>query len=604
MSGTATAQVVSAFLQTMERFLAIEHTLISSTLAAPGDVNPGRAFPLIQIVSTPPGGPLVASCTLDLDEQPFLRDHTLGRDVSAHDPLLTGFPIVPFTALMEVMAEAATALAPSKVVIGMREVWVHRWLAVDRGPLHLEITAQWSDDARVAVQVVDASRGEASRVAEGVMLLDDSYPPPPEASRGELQRERRYKLTPERLYQEAMFHGPAFRGVRSMDVVGDNGAEATAIVVNRSALLAGGAADSLATDFVLLDQPGQVVGFWTAQYLERGFVVLPFRMGALDLYGPLLPDGEPLTCRARIQLVGQQQVRSNLDLVRADGRLWARFEEWEDRRFDLPEAAFRALLDPANARLSQPWPLVSESSEAGQLIACRIGLDAFPPGWLHAHGGMWARVLGALVLGRREREIWHALKAPEARRLEWLLGRIAAKDAVREFLQRRFHLKVHPADVQVLPDESGRPTVTGAWRAQAGISREPLVSISHVDGAAVAVLADGEAASGVGVDLERCGRMKPEMEHVAFTAPERELLARLDGDERQTWALRLWCAKEATAKATGCDAGPVSDRLAIERVMPDRGTVVVRYHSGEVGGRTLSAATARDGDWVVATCIR
>src|SRR4030095_10379221 len=129
-------------------------------------------------------------------------------------------------------------------------------------------------------------------------------------------------------------------------------------------------------------------------------------------------------------------------------------------RFDLPQPAFRALLDPASSRLSRKWPgvpLVTESADANRVVAYTIGLDAFPPGWLHAHGGMWSRVLAALMLGRRERAIWYSLKVPERRRLEWLLGRIAAKDAVRDYLLRRFQLTLSPAEVEILPEQSGRP---------------------------------------------------------------------------------------------------------------------------------------------------
>jgi acyl transferase domain-containing protein/phosphopantetheinyl transferase len=622
--GAGASQVMSAFLHTMDRFLGIEQALMGTAFAGAAEAAPAHAArngasaavapsaaaavqvrpssPLIQSFAVGPEGSLTARCTLDLEAQPFLRDHTLGRNISADDPHLTGFPIVPFTVLMEIMAEAATTGAPQKIVTGMREVRVHRWLAVDRGPLQLDVTADWKNDEEMSVRILEADASESGPVAEGVMRLAGSYPVPPEPRALGLAHEQAYRWPPDRLYGEAMFHGPLFRGVRSIDRVGDNGAEATLTVLPREGLLAPQQADELVTDFVLLDQPGQVVGFWTSHYLERGFVVLPFRMGALHLYGPPLPAGEPLTCRAHIALVGDHQVRSDLDVVGADGRLWARFEDWEDRRFDLPKPAFRGLLHPASARFSHPWPLVNDTADMNRIIAFRIGLDTFPPGWLHAHGGMWSRVLGALALSRRERAIWHGLKGPERRRLEWLFGRIAAKDAVRDYLQRRFHMSLHLADVEILPDPSGRPIVGGAWTSM--VPRIPLVSISHVDGSAVAVLTDGEGISGVGIDLERCGRMKPGMDDMMFGARERDMLKGLDEDERQAWALRLWCAKEASAKATGGDVGPVSEFLAVERIHRERGTVVMRYVPPGAGSLTLSASTAREGEWIVATCIR
>ena len=603
---TRTPRVMSAFLSTMDRFLAVEQTMMGSVLAFERDPETrhapaARPLPLLSSISTSEAGTLVACCTLDIDRHPFLRDHTLGRNVSAADPLLTGFPIVPFTGLMEVMAETALALAPGKTVIGMREVRVHRWLAVDRGPIELEVRAEWTTPDSVSVRIEDLAAREAGAVAEGVMLIGDAYPEAPAAAAFALERDRSYKWAPGLLYEEAMFHGPMFRGVRSIDRVGDNGAEATLVTLDADGLTAE-KTDGLATDFVLLDQPGQVVGFWTSQYLERGFVVLPFRMGSLDLYGPPPPAGEVFSCRARIELIGDNQVRSDLDVIDRTGRLWARFEGWEDRRFDLPATAFRALLRPVSARLSSEWTLVTETDGSSRLLAYRISPEAFPRGWLIAHGGMWSRVLGSLVLSRRERDLWHALKMPERRRLEWLLGRVAAKDAVREFLHRRFQLDLHPADVEILPDASGRPEVTGTWTAS--VPRVPLISISHVDGEAVALLSDADGISGVGIDLERFGRMKPEMEHVAFRPRELEMLQGLEADERQTWALRLWCAKEASAKAVGGGVGPVSDVLAIDGIDRGAGTVFVRYTPSSAAGTVLSASTVREGEWVVATCIR
>jgi len=600
-----TPEVMSAFLRTMGRLLDIEQDVVGSALdghpldaGIPGAETTG-AGALIHVVSVAGSQSLVARCTLDLNEHPFLRDHTLGRDVSADDPLLTGFPIVPFTAFMELMAEAAVALTPGDVVIGMRDVRVHRWVAVDRGPVTLELSAERNGDGRVTVAVVDVDARDAGPVAEGVILLGSAYPDAPSGEPITLAAETSSKFPPARLYRDAMFHGPLFRGVESMDRLGDNGADATVRVVPRDELLAFDRPPQLATDFVLLDQPGQIVGFWAAQYLREAYVVLPNRLERLDLYGPLLPAGERLFSRASIATIGDRRLRSDLDLVREDGRLWARFEGWEDRRFDLPPAAFERLLDPSGGTLSQRWRLLDDRIDRDRAVAFRIGLDTFPPGWLHAHGGMWARVLAAGFLSGRERAVWHAMRTPERRRLEWLLGRIAAKDAVREYLRRHHGLTLHPADVEILPDAAGRPVVSGAWTARAAA---PLVSISHVDGAAVALATSG-ALSGLGIDLERCGRMKAGMEEMAFTAGERELLARYAGDERQAWALRLWCAKEAAAKATGCAVGPTSSSLAVERIHHEQGTVALRYAAA--GGDTIAvvASTAREGEWVAAACL-
>lgn len=573
---------VSAFFGTMGKFLELEEQFIGEVLGRT------RTWPFIdEIVSMDGRERLVARCAIDLTKYPFLRDHTLGREVSAADPSLTGFPIVPFTALMEMMAEAAAALMPGRVVVGMSDVRVARWAALDQGPLAFELRAERLDAERTRVTIVDTATADLGPLAEGVIATGERYPDAPAAQALTLADETTYHVPPDRLYDTAMFHGPAFQGVRSMDGVGAAGARATLAVLPPG--------QSFVTDFVLLDQPGQVVGFWAAQQFDRGFFVLPLRLQSLQLYGPPLPAGERLTCLARIAAQGAHELRSTLDVVGADGRLWARFEGWDDRRFDLPAAAHQALVRPATASLSQPCEV--PAAMGGDPSARRIGLDTFPAGWLNAHGGLWRRVIAALVLSAREREVWRSTTLPEARRLEWLLGRVAAKDAVRAQLRRRSGLDVRPADVEILADARGGPVVTPL----AGVAHPPVVSISHVEGAALAMAGDGDTLTGIGVDLERAGRMTPAMEQVAFSPEERAALD-VVADDRQRWAMRLWCAKEAFAKSTGCAVGPVSRAVVLERLDVSDGTVLLAHRTDAGDVVRVPVWTRADGDRVVAMC--
>jgi len=61
--------------------------------------------------------------------------------------------------------------------------------------------------------------------------------------------------------------------------------------------------------------------------------------------------------------------------------------------------------------------------------------------------------------------------------MKWLLGRCAAKDAVRALVKEHFRVDLCPADVEIVPDGYGRPQVAGAWTRQIGMT--PAVSISH-----------------------------------------------------------------------------------------------------------------------------
>jgi phosphopantetheinyl transferase len=202
-------------------------------------------------------------------------------------------------------------------------------------------------------------------------------------------------------------------------------------------------------------------------------------------------------------------------------------------------------------------------------------------------------------LGRRERARWRELRLPPRRRAEWLLGRIAAKDAVRAYARQAFGLTLRAGDIELLPDEHGRPVVNGAWTA--AVPSVPLVSISHVDGRAIAVASDGNG-SGLGIDLERLGRMKPPTEQVAFSASERAILDTFEQRDREAWALRLWCAKEAAAKATGRGFAAGIRAFVVQDADPLSGAVSVRFEAPGESAVSLTAFTTREDDWIVATC--
>jgi acyl transferase domain-containing protein/phosphopantetheinyl transferase len=580
---------------------------------APGAVPLPAAPFLGTVVSHVPGRQLVALREIRLEEDVYLRDHTLGRGVSTADPALAALPVMPLTMSMEILAEAAVALTPGRRLIGMRDVRAYRWLSLDADRLLLRVaaTARPGSDGEVSVQVHEAAGPDGAPsgppIVEGVMLLGDSLPEPPRARPFSLASERPSKWAPDRLYEDMMFHGPAFRGVVSMDRWGEDGAEATLRVLGPEKLFASTKSPALVTDPVLMDQPGQVVGFWIAEHVESGAVVFPFHLEALHLYGPAPTPSERLKCQARIALVGDQQTRSDLDVVDSDGRVRARFTGWWDRRFDVPKPFLRFLHAPREVLLSEMWTAPGAPASAKGLRAHRLALDGFPSAFFTAHGGVWQKALALLILGPRERELWRALRTPEPRRLEWLLGRVAAKDAIRAFLAERHGVRVAPADVEILPDENGRPVPSGTWTKDVG--RVPILSLSHAGGVAVAVVGDGDSAAGVGVDLEHAGRLTEGAQDLAFTSAEQALLAAMADGRQESWPLRLWCAKEAAAKALGVGLVGGPRALVADRLDAASGAVHLRL-SGEmaerfpsVDGRVLLAHTARERDVIVATSL-
>jgi phosphopantetheinyl transferase (holo-ACP synthase) len=402
-----------------------------------------------------------------------------------------------------------------------------------------------------------------------------------------------------------MFRGPSWQGVAAIEQTGASGTVARLRVLPTRGYFRGVAEPRFVLDPAVLDAAGQVIGFWTIEHLDRGKVVFPFRLQALEIYGPAQPPGEALTCAASIRLVGDHQVRSDIDILDAGGRLWMRLIGWEDKRFDLPDALTPLILPARRADVSESWPEPIAHFPRPDAFECRLMRADFP-----SDRGFWKRVWMHRMLGRAERALFRERKAPESRQLQWLAGRAAAKEAVRRLLDIHYGLDLPLADIEILPDAWGRPRPEGAWR---DLVEAPLsVSISHVDGLAVAVGGVAPALADellLGIDVQSVRRPAPGFGQAALDGGEAEILQDLSPDSREEWMVRAWCAKEAVAKALGRGLvdGSRSVRLASVDVASE--TVFVSLgdrRMADFPGLTsslLAVTTGRHGDLVMATTL-
>ena len=146
-------------------------------------------------------------------------------------------------------------------------------------------------------------------------------------------------------------------------------------------------------------------------------------------------------------------------------------------------------------------------------------------------------------LGAAERAAYE--KRPPRARTAWLLGRIAAKDAVRHLLWDGGAGPLFPAEVPVGNDDAGRPRAEGPRAA--GLR----LSLAHKDRLAVAYAHPRHA---VGIDIETVTEDPAALSRIALTADERRLAGQIAARDRHGEAhalTTLWCAKEAAAKCLG-----------------------------------------------------
>jgi 4'-phosphopantetheinyl transferase len=133
----------------------------------------------------------------------------------------------------------------------------------------------------------------------------------------------------------------------------------------------------------------------------------------------------------------------------------------------------------------------------------------------------------------------HARAARMATAARWIVARAALRSVLAERLQ------VAPAAVRFTAGPHGKPELAGSALR---------FNHSHSGDRALVALAHGAE---VGVDVERTARRSAVIERT-LTAGER---AALDKSDRHLQLLRVWCRKEALAKASGGGLGWTPERF-------------------------------------------
>lgn len=471
---------------------------------------------------------------VSLTEMPWLMDHCFYRQpADATDPALR-FPVVPMTAICELMMDLAAQRVPGSVPIALTEVRALRWLP-----------AEPAQEVAVSITEVPAGAATAWRVvlegfARGTVHLAHTYPARPSPRRlnepsaqpaGNLPTgnqpagnrdagdraagARAADVRAEDLYEHRwMFHGPRYQGVSAIPEWFDTG-----LVGQIEPLNAPGA---------VLDCAGQLMGLWAMQRLDVNVLAFPQTIASMRFFGPR-PD-RVLECQVAITEVADRSVTADMELA-AGGEVWCRVDGWEDRRFDTDEVL---------------WPFL-------RFPETRTVLDRRAGGWWLLRE-RWSDSASRELLVRRyatsEERLDYDQRNPLAQR-DWLAGRAVAKDAVRQWLWAKGSGPRFPVEVVIGHHESGAPCIVDPPEA-----RHLSLSIGHTKGLAVAQLADAHLA---GIDIERVEPRTDRFGELALSREERNLAEALAselgaaglGSDAQAAALTVfWSLKEAAAKAS------------------------------------------------------
>jgi acyl transferase domain-containing protein/phosphopantetheinyl transferase len=540
-----------------------------------------------EVLSFIAGREVRALITLEASGDPVAENHTFGgRRVSAVNPDQLGLPVLPFTVMAEMLVDVAARLAPGRTLVGLREVRARRWIRYEDEPIALEVHAEIDPMRPDEVRAVLYNRGpinvpstDEPPVVEGLVVFASERAESPPARPFDLGDVQPCRFTAHSIYDEQwLFHGPALRAVVGIGPISDRGIQGTLRVLPRRGLLRDPDADLPLTDPIVLDAYTHLLGGWGLDWLPEGDVIFPLRMGSLEIFGDDPAEGTDLDCRILVTRLERHRVWVEAEIVRPDGKVWMRIHDWEDWRFYWPSRYRDVFRQPDRELLGEPLALGDDPD----VVAV----------WLEPPADMgrpvWRDVLEYVQLSPDERAGCLKPDSDETRRTLRLWGLIAAKEAARRLWLADGKSPIFPADLSIVPDDRGRPNLHS--RLEPARRDLPSVSIAHTDGVAVA-MASRVPFARIGIDVERIMERPTSFEESAFTRREREILRVFAGDDRTEWEARLWCAKQAAAKAIGVDTDFTTTSIEVLRVDSLSGDVTIMVETAR------RVVTARRGNY-------
>jgi phosphopantetheinyl transferase len=304
--------------------------------------------------------------------------------------------------------------------------------------------------------------------------------------------------------------------------------------------------------------------------------------------------------------VHQKYMRADIDIIRADGQLWMRLEGWCDWRFYCPDEAYDFSRFPGKVAASKPLPTAVARFPQPEVFDCCIaehGEDLYSRDAV----GFWIKMWARLICSRRERREFYRLGGSEQQQIDRLLARIAAKDAVRSLFRRQPGVSIHPADIDLVTDNEGRPEPRGHWLQETGYT--PALAICQRHHLAIAIAGRCAGHQRLGVDLQPIESPRPDFAAGAFLPTERGLWENLEPSARLERLTRLWCAKHAVLNALGCGVSHGPECVIVKAIAADGEVVTVALSDNLSGkfpalaGMPMAVYTVRYRDCIIASTV-
>jgi acyl transferase domain-containing protein/phosphopantetheinyl transferase len=524
---------------------------------------------------------IIIERVLELREDLFLAHH-LFVPAEGIKPISARLPVMPLTVSMELMAEVAACLAPGCGLLGFEDIKATRWIElVDTDTLRLKTSAKLYhyDEATDTYRIAVATHIEEQNVpaVQATLLFGRRYQVNLDLHFPEPENPRPYPLSAKQIYEKrVLFHGPTFQSISGDTVLADRAVIGELAVLPKNGMFSSTRRPELLTDPILLDAVGQLIGLWA---IDNGVYVFPIAIRQAEFYCPTPAVGTRVPVHVEVTQYSSKLLYADVEIQDGAGRVWTRIKGWGDWVFRWSKKVYDFRRQPTRHCVSHDFVPTSLLDEAVAQTITKFDLRNIE---LHS--------VGRFYLHMEEMPTFSKLGKIPARQLQWLLGRIAAKDAVRQWLARQTGTEMlHPAAFAIENDEKGQPVVK---KIPEGLA-PPKLSIAHSEDRAVAIV----HRNAVGIDIERIADRDERFLETFATRQERERLADFVGSEdRNAWITRLWCAKEATGKMIGTGVEPSPQQFEATDVNGN-GAISILHHPT---GSTVSVKTTQESDFIIA----
>jgi acyl transferase domain-containing protein/phosphopantetheinyl transferase len=504
VSETAGSPVLQALLDNLEEISQVQHSVMETFRQRTTHRNGTNGHHTT--VQTPAPAPLAKQLDISLQSHPYLIDHSLIRQRPGWHCADDMEPVIPMTMILEVFGDIARENAPGMEVQKIQHIKVFQWMNVAQ-PFRETVTGEWKAPDRVYLNL--------EKYANAEVLLSKQFNTP-DRNAADIGAPLDIQITPEQVYSQRMFHGPAYQGIREVSLVAEKGIRG---------IIEGGAGKGS-----LLDNAGQLFGLWLQLTLPKDRIAFPVKIQEVELYAPLDDQQGSFECTCQLTSLNDEFAFADFILKR-DNRVWAIIRGWQNRRLEIDERLWNALISPAHALSTEVVPGVFMFHNA------------------YSRVNSWDFIVKRYF---NQAEKKHHQELPLHKKKEWVISRVAAKDAVKALLFKSEQHLHYPVEFAIASNEAGQPYPEGG--ATGGIH----VSLAHKNTDAVAIARYNRP---VGIDIEEIREHNTAFKELVFNPAE---LALIGNRNEAEWLTRYWVAKEAYGKylGTGLPGNPRAFTIA------------------------------------------